>query len=115
RYSADANRHIELHDLAIAVRANRPGREARKAERFDLLNIPAGSARDQAGTPERLVGGTHDLAEGRGDARIIQVLEDDHGWTGRIGNQFNLVGQASIDVAGARRRTGPERGRRRIA
>src|SRR5438552_5898578 len=77
--AADVDRHVQLHHLAVAVGADGAVGEAGEVQGFDLVEVAAGPAGDQAGGAEGLVGGTHDLAKGGGGDRVVEVLEDDDG------------------------------------
>ena len=97
--------------MAVAVRADGAVGEAGEVERLDLVEIAARAAGDQADGAERLVGRAHHLAErGRGD-RVVEVLEDDDRRARQLGERRDLLGQAGVDVARARRRRRAERRR----
>src|SRR5437588_28873 len=69
-------RHVEFHDLRIPVRWHRARGEARELQRLHLIDVATGTTRDKADAPECLVRGTHDLAEGRRDRGVVEILED---------------------------------------
>src|SRR5262249_41940873 len=83
-HAADVDREVDGRDVAVPVRADGAAGEAGELEALDLVEVAAGTGRDEAGGPEGLVGRAHHLAEGRGRGRVVDVLEDDDGRAGQL-------------------------------
>ena len=87
----------------------------------DLLQVATAARSDQPHRAEALVRRAHDLAEGGRDGRIVEILEDHHGWTRQAGKAVNLLLQAAVGVAtrgrgiaAERRRAGKAHHRRQV-
>ncbi|GBD35103.1 hypothetical protein HRbin36_00207 [bacterium HR36] len=70
--------------MAIGVGANRASGETREPQRFDLIEITARTASNEAHRSKSLVGGAHDFAKRRPNRRVVEILEHHYYGTGEL-------------------------------
>ena len=91
RDSAHPHRAMEIHNVAVPVRADGSIAERREADAPHLIQIARRAARDQPGRAERPVRRAHDLTERSSDRRIVQILKDHHRRTVELGEAAHLL------------------------
>ena len=112
---ANSDRHVDVDDVAIAMRRDRSVSEGGKTKPLDLCEVSPRSGRDEALRPESLVRRTHHFAErGRG-ARFIEVVKNQHRRTGDCREGIELCADAAVGIAASRRSHAAEGGSQRIA
>ena len=113
--SANVDGNMDIDDMTVAVRRIGAVAERGESDRPDLVEISCRPAGNQSHCTENFIGGAHNLPKRSSRCRVIQILEDDHGWPRYLSKRFDLSVQAAVFPSINGRSICTPRGRRRIS
>ena len=91
--AADLHWQVQIEQVHIAVRANQAVVKDGEANALDLLEVSARPVGNQTNGAKGLEGIAEYIAEVGGGADGIEILQDDHRWTGQVLEAANQIRQ----------------------